>query len=168
MTKTRQISNILEDYHEDESDDEENNDCAALHRIEIRASPFLDTSYHHHNVQVTLDCGATGDMIRASTARARDIPITKATQSAKQADGHSLFLVIGEARMLLTHGDRELLFAGLVVENLDVDILADMPCMHGNEVGVFPARHESYLVMGQCIATSLNHPLNPYTQYVVL
>ena len=51
-------------------------------------------------------------------------------------------LVIGEARMLLTHGGRELLFAGLVVENLDVDILAGMPFMHRNEVGVFPARHE--------------------------
>ena len=32
MTKTRQTSDILEDYNEGESD-EENNDCAASHRI---------------------------------------------------------------------------------------------------------------------------------------
>ena len=75
-------------------------------------------------------------MIRTSTARALDIPNTKATQSAKQADGRSPLMVIGEARMLQTHGDREL-FAGLVVENLDDDILTGLPFMHRNQVGVF-------------------------------
>ena len=141
MMKSRQICDILDDHEESDEEDTVHDDAGAC-RIEIRASPFLDTFYEHHHVRVALDTGATGDMIRASTAKALGVTITKATQSAKQADGWSLLSVIGETRMQLTHGGHLLHFAGLVVENLDVDILAGMPFIHRNNIGIFPARNE--------------------------
>ena len=141
MMKSRQICDILDGHEESDEEDTVHDDAGAC-CIEIRASPFLDTFYEHHHVRVTLDTGAAGDMIRASTAKALGITITKATQSAKQADGRSPLSVIGEARMQLTHGSHLLQFAGLIVENLDVDILAGMPFMHRNNIGIFPARNE--------------------------
>ena len=131
MMKSRKICDIL-DGHEESDEEDTVHDGAGACRIEIHASPCLDIFYEHHHVCVTFDTGATGDMARASTAKALGITITKATQSANQADGRSPLSVIGEARMQLTHGGHLLHFAELVVENLDVDILAGlgMPFMH--------------------------------------
>ena len=85
MMKSLQIYDILDGHEESDEEDTEHDDTGAC-RIEIRASHFLDTFYEHHHIQVTLDTGATGDMRRASTAKALGITNTKATQSAKQVD----------------------------------------------------------------------------------
>ena len=76
-----------------------------------------------------LIAGATGNMIRASTAKCLGAHITESSQSAHQADGSLPLTIVGETRLTLTRENREFLFEGLVVDNLDVDILAGIPFM---------------------------------------
>ena len=68
---------------------------AAL-RVSIVQSPVLNTFYHEHPVQLTLDTGATSNMVRASSAKLYGFPITPASQMARQADEVTPMDVIGE------------------------------------------------------------------------
>ena len=74
---------------------------AAL-RVSIVQSPVLNTFYHDHPVQLTLDTGATSNMVRASSAKLYGFPITPACQMARQADGVTPMDVIGEFNCSLT------------------------------------------------------------------
>ena len=38
-------------------------------RIEVRQSPYLDPFYRHNPVHITIDSGATGNMIHLSTVQ---------------------------------------------------------------------------------------------------
>ena len=49
---------------------------AAL-RVSINQSALLHTFYHPHPVQLTLDTGATSNMVRASSAQLYSFPITR-------------------------------------------------------------------------------------------
>lgn len=83
-------------------------------------------------------------MIRASTVKNfnTSIQISNSSQSAHQADGSSPLKVIGEARMSFTRGDHILHFEGLVVENLDVEILAGIPFIERNDVSIRPSKRQ--------------------------
>ena len=161
LAKARQVAEIFEspdNYDDDPLPEVFQDQEVSNQRVEIRPSPYINTFYGHHLVRVTIDTGCTGDMIRASTARELGIPITKATQSVKQADGRSALKVIGEARMKLTHGSRIFEFSGLVVESLDVDLLAGMPFLHRNQLGVFPAKHEILFGDGSVLKYKRDEP----------
>ena len=54
-------------------------------RIRVRQSPYLDTFYHHHPVRVTIDSGATGNMIRLSTVKKIGTEIRKSAQSCRSS-----------------------------------------------------------------------------------
>ena len=75
-------------------------------------------------------------MIRASIAKSISAPIRKSSQMALQADGTTPMSVIGETRLQLTRGNICLTLDALVVEELDVDILAGIPFMSLNDVSV--------------------------------
>ena len=114
---------------------------AAL-RVSIVQSPVLNTFYHEHPLQLTLDTGATSNMVRASSAKLYGFPITPASQMARQADGVTPMDVIGEVHCSLTRGHRTFELDALVVRQLDVDILAGNPFMVRNDIGVRPAKHQ--------------------------
>ena len=115
---------------------------AAL-RVSMVQSPALNTFYHEHPVQLTLDTGATSNMVRASSTKLYGYPITQASQMARQADGVTPMDVIGEVHCSLTRG-RQWTFEldALVVRQLDVDILAGNPFMVRNNIGVRPAKRQ--------------------------
>ena len=81
-------------------------------------------------------------MIKASVARAIGAPIVKTTQQALQADGVTPLSVVGETRFDLSRADKSLHLDALVVEDLDVDILAGIPFLTANDISVHPARHQ--------------------------
>ena len=114
---------------------------AAL-RVSIVQSPVLNTFYHEHPVQLTLDTGATSNMVRASTAQLYGFPITPASQMARQANGVTPMDVIGEVHCSLTRGQWTFDLDALVVCQLDVDILAGNPFMTRNDIGVRPAKRQ--------------------------
>ena len=96
-------------------------------RIQIRQSPYLDTFYNHHDVRITIDSGATGNLICESTAKPLGVSIKKSTQSAHQADGSSPLIIKGETAFSVMGDACTFNFDGLVVERLDVDILGGTP-----------------------------------------
>lgn len=145
MVKARQIAGIFNDS----DDDTEDTETSASHsvstivsRVQIRQSPYLDVFYSHFNARLTIDSGATGNMIRASTAKRMGVNITTSSQSAHQADGSSPLKVVGEVHIAFSLDGRDLHFEGLVVETLDVDILAGIPFMERNDIAVRPARRQ--------------------------
>lgn len=112
---------------------------AAL-RVSIVQSPVLNTFYHEHPVQLTLDTGATSNMVRASSAKLYGFPISPASQMARQADGVTPMDVIGEVHCYLTRGQWTFELDALVVRQLDVNILAGNPFMVCNDIGIRPAK----------------------------
>ncbi|EDO35149.1 predicted protein [Nematostella vectensis] len=118
---------------------------AVVLRIQTRQSPYLDVFYNHHTVRMTVDSGATGNMIRLSTATRLGCNITTSSQSVSQADGSSQLHVVGETRLSFTRADKSFSFEGLVVENLDVEVLAGTPFMEKNDIAVRPAKGQIIL-----------------------
>ena len=114
---------------------------AAL-RVSMVQSPVLNTFYHEHPVQLTLDTGATSNMVRTSSAKLYGFPITPASQMAGQADGVTPMDVIGKVHCSLTRGQRTLELDALVICHLDIDILAGDPFMVRNDIGVRPAKRQ--------------------------
>ena len=125
IAKARQIANIFDEPLEDSSEltpyaddngfNDENNSLAcgpeptAL-RIQTRQSPYIDSFYAHHSVRITLDSGATGNMIRHSIVTRLGCQVTPSSQSAHQADGSSPLKVVGETRLSFTRDNREFSF----------------------------------------------------------
>ena len=144
MARTRQVTGELSES-EGESDNfagEEMTAASVVQRVVIKASPYLDTFHGHLAVRLTIDSGATGNMMKASCATRLGVTVTKTTQLAHQADGSSPLKVVGEVRTCFQRGGQNLYFEGLVVENLDSDILAGIPFMVKNDVSIRPAKHQ--------------------------
>lgn len=148
IARARQISNIFESgVYEDELDSfsdeplEEGVAQTAL-RIQVRQSPYLDVFHNYHPLRLTIDSGATGNMIRGSVAHRIGATIKKTSQSAQQADGSSPLNVVGETKLCLICEDHEFTLDALVIENLDVEVLAGTPFMEQNDIAIRPAKHE--------------------------
>ena len=111
-------------------------------RVCTKQSPHFKAFYRQYPLMLTLDTGAETSMIKASVARAIGAPIVKTTQQALQADGVTPLSVVGETRFDLSRADKSLHLDALVVEDLDVDILAGIPFLTANDISVHPARHQ--------------------------
>ena len=112
----------------------------ANRRVQVKQSPYLSTFYKHHQLKVIIDSGAETSMIRESVAISIGAKITKSSQLAFQADGQSPLEITGETRLTLTRGKHEFTLDALVVKSMDVDVLAGVPFMEVNAIGVFPAK----------------------------
>lgn len=149
LAKARRVSGT-DDYDsgDDDCHDQQAQEPSQIQtacRVQIRQSPFIDVFYSHHTVRLTIDSGATGNMIRTSVATTLGAQIKTTAQSAHQADGLSPLHVIGETRLTFHHNGYELYFEGLVVDNIDTDVLAGIPFMERNDISIRPARHEVVL-----------------------
>ena len=156
ITKARQIADIFDNPSEPEptpcvdesvgdTDDTGSSLNSHVFRIQTRQSPYLDMFYAHHPVRVTIDSGATGNMIRHTVIQRLGCQVAPSSQSVHQADGSSPLHVVGETRFPFTHGGHTFIFEGLVVENLDVDVLAGTPFMESNDIAVRPAKRQVIL-----------------------
>ncbi len=149
MTRARQIGNIFDEEDqeydsppEDEKDEDVEHTQPVAFRIQVRQSPYLDVFYKHHPLHITIDSGATGNMMSASTTDRLGLKVHKTTQKAHQADGSSPLIVLGETRLSLTHDTNQMIFEGLVIQNLDVDVLAGTPFMELNDVAIRPSKKQ--------------------------
>ena len=159
ITKARQIADIFDNPSEpeptlcvDESVGDTDDTGYSLNshvvRIKTRQSPYLDMFYARHPVRATIDSGATGNMIRHTVIQRLGCQVTPSSQSVHQADGSSPLHVVGETRFPFTRGGHTFIFEGLVVENLDVDVLAGTPFMESNDIAVRPAKRQVILGVG--------------------
>lgn len=152
MARARQVlveEECATDYDADDADAYEDDisptadeEVAHIARVNVRSSPSFHTFYEHNPLAVTIDTGAETNLIKASTASAINCPIYPSSQVAFQADGKTPLSVKGETHVILTRNDLELKFSGLIVDDLDVDILAGVPFMEDNDVAVRPKRKE--------------------------
>ena len=80
MVKARQIVDILDEEHDDDLEGEfapdlrlaEGDQATArtlAFRVQTRQSPYVDVFYGHQTTRIVMDSGATGNMIRRSTAQ---------------------------------------------------------------------------------------------------
>ena len=134
-------------------------------RVNVSQSPFLHAFYSHHPLRLTINTGAETNMMRASLARHISAKVTKSSQSALQADGRTPLAVVGETRLPLIRHGRPLTLEALVVEDLDVDILAGTPFMTSNDITVRPARRE--IIIAGCDVASYGCSQSPQTHYAV-
>ena len=110
-----------------------------VRRVQPHPSPYLPVHCNEHCLRLTLDTGAEVNLIRAPVAAYVGASVVKSTQTAYQADGLSPLTVVGETTLSLTRGAHTLTLQALVVDNIDVDVLAGTPFMSLNDVSVRPA-----------------------------
>ena len=110
------------------------------HCVSSKQSPHFKALYKHYPVQLALDTGAETSMIKSSLARSIGTPITKSSQQALQVDGLTPLAVVGETRLILSRADKHLALDPLVVDELDVDVLAGRPFLIANDISVRPAK----------------------------
>jgi len=79
-------------------------------------------------------------MIKSSVERSIGAPIKHSSQQALQADGMTLLAVAGKTHLILSRADKQLALDALIVDNLDVDILAGTPFLITNDITVRPAK----------------------------
>ena len=72
-------------------------------------------------------------MIKSFVARSIGAAIKQSSQQALQADGVTPLAVAGEIRLILSRTDKRLALDALVVDHLEVDILAGTPFLIGND-----------------------------------
>ena len=172
MVQARQIVGILDDEQDTNYDLDPDPPCpettlptpdVVAYRIPTRRSPYMDVFHGHRVVLVTIDSGATGNMIRHSTAKHLGCPIISSAQSVQRADGSSRLQVVGEIRKSFTRDNTDFTFEGLVVEDLDVEVLAGAPFMEANDVAVRPAKREVLLGNGSVYTYGSRAPPSPPT-----
>ena len=151
LARARRITDICEQSDSDEPDEildhqpVNTSESASVNRVQVQQSPCLYAFHECDTVCITIDSGATGNMMKASYARFLGVNVTTTKQLAKQADGLSPLKVVGEVHTSFTCDGHVLTFEGLVVENLDSDILAGMPFMEVNDIAIRPAKHEIHI-----------------------
>ena len=151
LARARRITDICEQSDSDEPDETLDRQpvntsvSASVNRVQVQQSPCLYAFHECDTVCITIDSGATGNMMKASYARFLGVNVSTTKQLAKQADGLSPLKVVGEVHTSFTCDGHVLTFEGLVVENLDSDILAGMPFMEVNDIAIRPAKHEIHI-----------------------
>jgi hypothetical protein len=107
---------------------------SSANRVTIEPSPVLDTFYKSQSTRLTIDSGATGSFVCSSEQRRLKLPFRKTAHSANQADGNSKMKVLGETSFDLTRDGKVMHMDALVVEELDVPILAGTAFQRINDV----------------------------------
>ena len=108
-------------------------------RVTTCPSPYLNVFYGHEPLRLTLDTGATVNMIHLNLVRQLNLQISPSSQIATQADGRSEIEIVGETRFSVTRDDRVLHFEGLIAKKMDTDVLAGIPFISKNNISIHPA-----------------------------
>ena len=163
LTKTRTVTiNPEEEVLDEDDDDDDDYDDTPNHRrvavedavetnqdpnvtliarrVPVIPSPYLDCFYKHYRIRITIDSGATGNMIRFDVAKRLNLNIRKNSQKSNQADGQSHLDVIGEVSIVVHFKEHELILEALVATKLEDEVLGGIPFMVKNDVWVRPKK----------------------------
>ena len=135
------------DYSEEENEEREEIDPvleqfvekgmirkAAVRTVMVKSSPTMNVFCQGNPAVITIDCGAEADMIRRTAAVRLGIQIHKSRHGTSQADGKTPLQVVGEVHTTFSRGGRVFHFSGIVVEELDCDILGGVPFLERNDI----------------------------------
>ena len=107
-----------------------------IRKVDVFASPVLDTTVNNRTSRWTLDSGAEANVISEEECIRLELEIRPTDQSATQGDGKTPLPVIGEVHFIAMNGHHRLFFNGLVVKVLDTAVLAGMPFHKINNVQI--------------------------------
>ena len=116
-----------------------------INKIVIDASPVLRVHHREEAVAVTLDSGATCNVIGKKEATKHQCQIRSTNQTARMADGKSSLDIIGETDMTFHRGKKSFHMTALVASNTDIDFLGGIPFMRQNDIAIRPATSEIIL-----------------------
>ena len=153
MTKVRTVCDAQQCNTESDSDSVEEQSIESgshTHNLRVvstrlvstKQSPHFKAFYKQYPLKITLDSGAEISMIKTSVAQHIGATITKSNQCALQADGITPLVIVGETHLVLSRDNLDLKLDALVVNDLDVDILAGIPFMAVNDISVRPAKQQ--------------------------
>ena len=94
---------------------------------------------------ITIDSGATGNMIHYCVVKWLGLPLAPSSQSAHQAKGSSPHQIVGETHLSFNRDQYVFRF----IENLDLDILTGYPFME-KTMRKCPAKQQVILGDGMC------------------
>ncbi|CAB3998268.1 Retrovirus-related Pol poly from transposon opus [Paramuricea clavata] len=115
---------------------------STTYRVSTKQFRHLKVFHNHQAVQLTLDTGAETSMIKSSIAQQIGATIQKIKQTALQADGITPLSVVGEVHLDLSRNVHTLHLDGLVVNNLDVNVLAGTPFIVTNDISIRPSKQQ--------------------------
>ena len=176
--KARLTSSLYEDVETEDSDsfyppqakDTMTRPCPSVRivsrRVSTKQSPHFNVFYCQHPLKLTFDTGAETSMIKASVARSIDASIVKSSQQALQADGVTPLPVVGETHLTLSRAHLTLTLDALLVEDLDVDILAGTPFMIANDISVCPAERQVLIQDSEVILYNADANISAHTHAV--
>ena len=124
-----------------------NENCAIvtehyINRVAIHASPVLTLYHNKKPYNLTLDTGGTCNVLDHQSASSLNCDIRPTYQRARMADGRSSLSVLGETDIEFTRSGKSYRLTALVCDIPEPTILAGMPFMRDNDVGVRPAKAE--------------------------
>ena len=122
------------------------------HRVNIFQSPHITAQYGHNAIKITMDCGATSNLINITFAHRLGFPLMPVCQGAHQADGRTPMSVLGETHIFVSRGKWSFQLDALVVKELDIEFLADMPFLSINNIAISPMRKQ-IVIKGSEIVT---------------
>ena len=113
-----------------------------LNRVAVYASPIL-TLYHKQKAyNVTLDSGATCNLLEEADAESMDCVIKPSNQRVRMADGKSTLEVVGETEVEFYRNNKSFKLNALVCRSTGTNILAGMSFLKDNDVAIRPATDE--------------------------
>ena len=147
------------------SDTVEYNDCqdppastpamaAVTRRVRTGKAPLFKVFRNHKPAELILDSGSESSLIKLSKVQSLGVPILATQQTAVQADGCSPLSVVGETRFEFVRDGLSLLFDGLIVEDMDVEIIAGIPFMEQNDISIHFKRRLIALSNGSTVGYS--------------
>lgn len=151
ITKTRDI------YIESESDSEEEqksdqassrvikSPVSTNRRVDIIPSPVIEVSTGPMKSHMLLDLGAEANLIEETHCRNIGATILPTHQRAVMADGKTAMRTIGETNFPIKFGHHTFSFNGLVVSNLDSNIIAGVPFLEKHDIYVRPSTRTAYI-----------------------
>lgn len=111
----------------------------------------------HFPLRLTIDSGAETNLIQSSVVRALCAEVVASSQTALQADGSTPLRVCGETTLTLSRDKLELTLRALVVDDIDVEVLAGVPFMSTNDISVRPSKQ--HVILGD--KNICNYALTP-------
>ena len=122
-------------------------------------------------MHITIDSGATVSFIVESEAKRLNLPIGKASQLARQADGDTIMHVIGEVHATASRGAVKFRIHALVVHKLDdAKFLAGMNFLIENKISQEPYKRrivvDNKFTIEETPASFLHLPSTPYSKTV--
>ena len=108
--------------------------------VDVNASPTLVLKKNNKSYNLILDTGCTGSVVPKPVADSFGVPIEPTQQRARAADGKRLN-IIGQVNVVLYRNNKAYHLFALVCTDT-VDLLAGMPFMKENDIGVRPATDE--------------------------